>query len=326
MIILYLNFITFGNIINENVYFNNYDDETNEFFQNDSIRSQDYFEQHFDNIEWLKNNTFDPPVTEWYNTTEGDITDVNASLSPGVANYEVLGKEYNFTDILGIPQVGDWVNKTNPSSPIKPDTYIINEQGCRIEHYWDENANQTRNTPSAQWKRNFELPINMSDYIITSASLNATFNASVVTSGRDGIETPNDGVSQYANGDYARFYVLLSDMIGTHEYQVAYNQTRYLGQDSDPEIDSYADTFMNTVPEDILIAFLTTVLEYDNYNFTIILGIDLYCEDNNVNWDHDRWNYLIIRQVNLTFTYQKNIDKFTSVSWCQDGDKIIVKL
>ena len=322
IIILYLNFITFGNIINENVYSKNYNDETDEFFQNDSIRSQDYYEENFDNIEWLKNNTFDPPVTEWYNTTEGDITDVNASLSPGVANYEVLGNQYIFSDVSGTPQAGNWVDTFNPSFPVKPDTYIINEEGCRIEHTWDENVNQTRNTPSARWKRNIELPINMSDYFITSASISAKFNASVVTSpAHNGIETPADGIIPTATGDYARFYVLISDLDGNQEYQVAYNQTRDLGQDS-PPIPTYADTLMNSVPEDVLIAFLTSVLSYDNFNFSVILGIDIYCEDNIPGVDVDRWTYLIIREVNLTFTCQKKMDKFTSVSWCQDGDKI----
>jgi len=317
VIILYLNFITFGN---KNMYLNI--DETTEIIQDNNIRSHglvyDYYTQ-----EWLTNGNFTGGTDPWYNTTEGDTSDVNATSSPGVANFEVLGNSSVFSDVSGTPQVGDWTNISNPAFPIKPDTYIINEEGCRIEHTWHESVNQTRNTPSARWKRNIEMPVNMSDYIITSASLNATFNASVVTSPHiNGIDTPNDGISQFGIGDYARFYVLISDLEGIQEYQVAYNQTRYLGQDSNPEISYYTDTLMNTVPEDILIAFLTSVLAYDNINFSIILGIDLYCEDNEWGTDVDIWNYLIIREVNLTFTYEKKIDQFTSVSWNQVGNKI----
>ena len=273
--------------------------------------------------QWLKNPNFSDTIDPWFNRSEGDLTDVNATSTPGIANFEVLGDSYTFSNVSGVPQASDWGNISNPAFPVKPDSYIINEQGCRVEHTWDENENQTRNTPSARWKRIFELPINMSDYIITSASLNASFNASVETSpAHNGIDTPNDGISQFGIGDYARFYVLISDVDQNQEYQVAYNQTRDLGQDTGPEISNYADTLMNTVPEDILIAFLTSALVYDNFNFSIILGIDIYCEDNIANIDEDRWTYLIIREVNLTFTCEKRIDQLTSVSWNQIGDKI----
>ncbi len=274
-------------------------------------------------IEWLDNPTFETPITPWYNTTQGDASDIIATTDFDQANYKILGDSYIFSNLSGVPQVGDWMNIANPVFPVKPDNYIINEQGFRVEHVWDENVNQTRNTPSARVKRDIELPINMSNYIITSASFSATFNASVVTTPEhNGIDTPNDPTSDFATGDHATFYVLLSDVAGTQEYQVAYNQTVDLGQDSGPEIDSYPDTLMNSVPQDILIAYLTSILAYDNFNFSVILGIDIYCEDNNPAYDEDRWTYLIIREVNLTFTCEKKIDQFTSLSWNQIGDTI----
>ena len=36
---------------------------------------------------------------------------------------------------------------------------------------------------------------------------------------------------------------------------------------------------------------------------------DIYCEDNEVGADVDRWNSLIIRSFNLTFTYEKKINQ-----------------
>ncbi|GAH89310.1 unnamed protein product, partial [marine sediment metagenome] len=102
---------------------------------------------------------------------------------------------------------------------------------------------------------------------------------------------------------------------------VAYNKTSDLGQDS-PPISNYPNTFMENIPESVLINLLTTVLQNDYINFSIIVGMDIYCEDNEYGGDEDGWDELIIRSLNLTFTYEKKIDKFTSVSWCQDGDKI----
>jgi len=52
------------------------------------------------------------------------------------------------------------------------------------------------------------------------------------------------------------------------------------------------------------------------------LGIDLYCEDNEYNVDIDNWNMMIMRSFNLTFTYEKKVDQFTSVSWEQTGNQL----
>lgn len=114
---------------------------------------------------------------------------------------------------------------------------------------------------------------------------------------------------------------MISDIENNNEFQIAENQTTDLGQDS-PEVNNYSDTILNLVPQDVLISYLTTVLEEDNYNFTITLGIDIYCEDNEYNVDIDTWNSLIMRSFNLTFTYKKKIDQFTSVSFEQAGDQI----
>jgi len=47
----------------------------------------------------------------------------------------------------------------------------------------------------------------------------------------------------------------------------------------------------------------------------------IWCEDN-FGQDADNWTLLILKSVNLTFTYEKIIDQFTSVSWSQIGRKV----
>ena len=295
----------------------------NNTFKEDKVVIKPSETVSYTDVPWINNSQFDDPIEPWYPIIIGDTSDVDTSTSPNQANYNILGDSYTFSNLSGVPQAGDWINISNPIFSVKPDTYIINDQGFRVEHIWDENVNQTRNVPSARVKRDIELPINMSDYIITSASFSATFNASVVTTPEhNGIDTLNDPTSDFATGDHATFYVLFSDVVGTQEYQVAFNQTVDLGQDSGPEIDSYPDTLMNSIPQYILIAYLTSILAYDNFNFSVIMGIDIYCEDNNPGYDEDRWTYLIIREVNLTFTCEKKIDQSTSGSWAQDLDEV----
>jgi len=104
-------------------------------------------------------------------------------------------------------------------------------------------------------------------------------------------------------------------------YEVAYNQTVDLGKDSAGLTDTMPDTFMTTVSEEDLIFYLTSVLSSDFQNFTITLGVRIWCEDN---WwsDRDIWDSLLIKTCNLTFTYQKKIDRFTTASWNQIGNTI----
>ena len=325
--LLYISFTIPSKYGNKNVNFENPNDKTKRDFINDEIGSQGIVEDHYTE-EWLKNPTFDPPVTEWYNTTEGDVSDVNASLNNDQANYEILGDsgEIKIDDPFDDT---NWTRYNNPEFPVLPDTSQINSAGCYISHYWDESVNQTRNTPSVHWKRDIEMPVNMSDYIITSAKFEAIFNASVTVSPHDGggIDRPGDsGLDAVATGDYAKFYVLLSDVAGSQEYQIAFNNTGELGRDNQgpgsPAVPSYSDTQMNIVLEDVLINLLTAVLDSDDYNFTITVGINVYCEDNEYGADEDSWDSLIIRSLNLTFTYEKKIDQFSSLSWNQVGNKI----
>ncbi len=270
----------------------------------------------------------------WFSEIEGDESDISASISQGYANYVIIG-DSGIANIDSPLSDMDWTYFNNPEFPIEPEFHGINSAGCYVSHTWDEGEDQTLNTPSMHWKRNITMPVNMSDYEITSVSLEVIFNATVTAVGPNplqphiyGIERPGDytesnppSVPQFGIGDSATFYILISDVENNNVYQVAINKTTDLGQD-DPEVNNYTDTPLNVIPEELLISYLTSVLENDNFNFTITLGIDIYCEDNEYNVDIDVWDLLIIRSFNLTFTFEKRIDKLTTISWSQTGDKV----
>ncbi|MFW9900561.1 MAG: hypothetical protein ACFFDY_04665 [Candidatus Thorarchaeota archaeon] len=325
IIILYS--LLIPHIFSQNIF--NISDTSLDTFTNDNlgIAGQASFTK-----QWLNNTSFDAPIEPtWYPIygNLGDPSDVIALPDIGQVNYTVLGDsgikriDDTFNDV-------DWTAFNNPIYPIAPDVYGVNSSGCYVAHIWNENIDQSRNTPSMQWKRNITMPVNMSDYIITSASVEVIFNASVQALDHDGggIEVKGDytegnppTVPQFGIGDSATFYAQISDLDNSFPYPIASNKTTKLGQDS-PVIDSYPDTPMNSISEDLLKSYLTSVLSSDGYNFTITVGIDIYCEDNEYNVDIDNWRRLIIRSFNLTFSYERKIDQFTSVSWNQNADKI----
>jgi hypothetical protein len=280
-------------------------------------------EYHLNN-DWIDNPTFDGVGEPWESRIEGDSRDILGNIALGQANYEIIGDS-------GVKRIDDPLNDTdwtlygNPDLPILPNGLRnITERGCEVSHVWDEDVNQTHNRPSVRWKNTIEMPVDMRDYIITSASLQTIFNASVTVSPwwNGGIDREGDtGLDDYSTGDYTEFYVLLSDVEeGFPPVRVAYNHTGDLGRDGTSGI--YSDTPMDVVPKNVLKDILTSVLETDGYNFTITLGIDIYCEDNEEGVDIDSWDSLIIRSFNLTFSYEKKIDQLTSLSWEQVGDTI----
>ncbi len=286
---------------------------------------------------WYENPTFDDPIEPtWYSNLEGDQSDINATSGAGQVNYEILGETHTFSEISGTPNSStspNWYRFNNPEFPADPDNDYIDGEGCYADHYWYEEGDQA---PSVHWEKNVTMPLNMSDYIITSASLSAEVNATVtaypgsvnsVPQGY-GVEVYGDDTgpyqddnNQFFTGDYIRFYVLLSDLSKTKVYEAAYNQTVDLGKDSAGAYDNMTDTLMTPVSEENLIFFLTSVLSSDYHNFTITLGIRIWCEDN---WysDRDRWDEIYIKSCSLSFTYEKKIDQFSTISWGQDGDKI----
>ncbi|MFX1365454.1 MAG: hypothetical protein ACFE9Y_11115 [Promethearchaeota archaeon] len=284
---------------------------------------------------WYKNPGFDDPIEPtWYSKFEGDQSDINATSGSGQANYEILGETRTYSRINGTPTSTYWKNVTNPERPALPDFNEIDNYGCHVSHTWIDPDDPSQMV-SVHWDRNITLPVDMSDYFITSVSLSAEVNATVTTVGsgplyRGGVDVAGDSIDTASPDfakeyDYVRFYVLISDLEKNDVFEAAYNQTTNLGQDPvpGPSIPSISDTVIFTRPEESLISFLNTVLENDpnHESFTLSLGMRIFCADNGQG-DRDTWDSLRFKSCNFSFTYEKKIDEFTTGSWCQDGDKI----
>ena len=327
ILILLLLPITLGLILN-----NNYNPNP---IENELIKIS-AVELHNDK-PWLKNSNFNDTGSPWFWNVDGDSTDLSASISSGQADYEVGGDIRTFSEVSGTPTSADWTEFNHSVRPL-PLTHEINEFGCNVSHVYDEDSggpfpnsgDQTANLAAVLWKRNLTLPVDMSDYVITSATINAVVNGSADTD----IETPTDH-PPFAEGGYAslfdftRFYVKISDLNNIESYEIAYNKTLYLGQGYAGRRDyNYAtrntmeDTNMTSVDEDILIFALTQVLRHDNHNFTITLGIEVDSEDNYPGYELDVWYSLLIKSCDLTFTYEKKMDKSSAVSFSQIGNQI----
>ena len=280
--------------------------------------------------QWLKNNDFSSQ-DYWYLTKgdQGDNSTVNGTISGGNANYKIVGENSTFELLTGVFNSSSWVGWGNYSNGdyLQPDIVEVNTTGLYVYHYLDEtegvnNVGQVHNFPSVHFKKNISLPYDMSDYNITFTSLNVTFNASVDVN----VDTPGDVVDQFSIWDSATFYMEISDLERSYSFRIAEYKTTNLGQDIGPILD-ISDRELTYVSESDLITAFNLALQKDptHSNFTIILGIDIYCEDND--WspgDFDKWNALIFKGLNLTFNYERNVDKFSSVSWNQKGDTIPV--
>jgi hypothetical protein len=289
-----------------------------------SSSKEDYSDQ------WLENPSFDSPDESWFCTIQGDNSDVSGCLSDGKADFNILGDKHTFSLIADPPLALDWNEVDNPNFPNHPDIDEINADGCRVSHEWDDTT--AVQNPSVHWDRNVTVSVNMLDYEITSASIQAIVNATVDENldryydyyyGRLARTLPNEIVDTYGVGDYVKFYVLISDLEKSKVYEIANLQTEVIGNGAAPGIDYLFDTYMISVPEDVLKFYLSSVLNTDSHNFTVSLGIRLNIEDNVVTYyDLDTFNELIIKYLNLTFTYEKKIDQLTTISWNQIGDSI----
>ncbi|MHA1985363.1 MAG: hypothetical protein ACW98D_01875, partial [Promethearchaeota archaeon] len=284
--------------------------------------------------QWINNPTMESPIEPgwfWENGTEGDNSDVDANSTPNQADIRVLGEIKTFADIYGTPNSSTslgWEEFRNGDF-LLPDVSLIDDRGCYVYHFLDEGTGggQVYNYPSVHWKNNVSIADDMSDYNITSASIEVIFNASVDAN----VDTPNDPIDgtyidRFAIGDDVTFYVELSDLENSYSFRIGEFKSEYLGQNATgyPTILNITDTELNYIDEQDIISALEAVLEYDNHNFTIILGMDIYCEDNlgGGGGDKDEWDELIIKSFNLTFTYEKKIDPFTTISWNQIGNQL----
>lgn len=284
--------------------------------------------------QWIENPTMEAPIEPtwfWENGTEGDNSDVEATSSPGQADFRILGEEKTFSNLYGTPNSSTslgWIEVQNGDF-LLPDTSVINDSGCFVYHFLNENigGGQVFNYPSVHWKKNISLEEDISDYTITSASIEVFFNASVDSN----VDTPNDpfpgpDIDRFAIGDDVTYYVEISDLGNSYPFRIGEFKSEYLGQYNPgnyPAILNLTDRELNYVDEQDIIAALTSVLEADNHNFTITLGIDIYSEDNRGSpGDEDKYTALIIKSCNLTFTYIKKIDQSTKISWNQIGNQL----
>ncbi len=281
----------------------------------------------------INDSNFDLPLSSspWNKTNEGDSRDMNGAIVDAQTNSTVIGNQATFSLMNAPPQSGQWTQMYNPSyiAPLYPQWNGVNSPaidafGCRANHTWSEGANQA---PSVWWVRNVTTPVNMSDYVITSANISAVVNASVnrnvdvLNITLDNPEGVNPATPQGPPFDFVRFYVRIADLNLENIYECAYNRTSDLGwYNVTIPIDrtNMADTYLTTVSQDALIFYLNQVLAYDHYNFTIILGIDIYCADN-CNSDNDTFNMLRIKSASLNFTCQKKVDQYSAINWAETG-------
>lgn len=280
--------------------------------------------------QWLNNSYFDSQDL-WISSESGDNTDVDANISNGEANFIIIGEKRTFNNISGTPtnaSTQKWIAMKESELSVLPDDSGLDEYGFWAVNEYNENIDQSRNNPIIHWKRNVTMPVDMSDYIITSTDLSAFFNATADIN----LETPNDTLSDpggayAAEYDNARFFVLVSDLENLESYELAYNQTVDLGignwgRTGRGGQNNVSDTEMTPLEDDDLAFFLSRVLSRDNRNFTLTLGIDIYCEDNYGGLEIDTWYSLRILSCNLSFNYEKIIDQFTTVSWNQACEKV----
>ncbi|HEY0088439.1 MAG TPA: hypothetical protein VGB37_06325, partial [Candidatus Lokiarchaeia archaeon] len=187
-------------------------------------------------------------------------------------------------------------------------------------------------TVQVRWQKNFTMNVDMSDYIITSASLNAYINATVheMNGHADpgGIDRPGDFEAssgwQISTGDYAKFFVLISDLDKNREYEAVYYRTdevTNLGVNNGQQYDYLYDTKISPEHQEDLKFYLEQALNNDYRNFAITIGIEKFCEDN-FGTDDDMWDELLFKNLTLTFSYEKKIDKASIVSWKYEGKEI----
>lgn len=295
-------------------------------------------ETHTDQL-WNDNPTFTAPITKWYGSVNGDPSDAAVFTSSGEAKYEIIGESYEQQVLLNSETTADWIpfNKSDlvlvpQRSDIPGPYYGVDSEGAWCTHLWWEGdtGGQPKNTPEMHWKTNVSLGVDMSDYIITSVDFSAIINGTVDAN----VDTPGDTIArsgwpinQFEKYDFAQFYVEISTIdIGNipreiaelNTYRIAFNQTRLLGNEG---LSLYSiEGLIGEYGDQAIIDALTNVLANDpgHDEFCVVLGIYIYCEDNQANLDRDDWTELRFKNLNLTFDYVKRINQGTEVSWKQD--------
>jgi len=345
LIIILLIFSSFAFLLNTNSSLTSIETKNSiQVKEKGNLRSSAATSNSYTNIEWFDNPNFNG-ITPWTNHSEGDHTDVNATYSSGVANYEVMGNSGKFeliVDPTNDTEMDKWIATKVADDVIYPDFHTKNSEGFYASHSWNESkiGGSDNNTGSVRWIRQIEMPVNMSDYKITSASVEVEFNATVEAESEagnawndrnGGIEVPGDVTytDQDDTWDYAYFSAQISSEDNPQmKTLLTYNRTNQLGRDNAPPYDddvpaTIPDTDMTlNLGETLLISTLESALSFDDYNFTVYLGIDVFCSDNYPGVDVDNFTSLIIRSLNLTFTYEKIMNYGSALAWQQIGNMI----
>lgn len=269
-------------------------------------------------------------ASPWNSSLSGDLSDLNAKIENNQCNSTIVGDTRTISIVANFSQPGEWTAMQNPAFPAFPvwtgiPSYGNDSNGLWSNHSWVSAGGGLLQAPSINWGRNFSLPVNMSDYEITSVNISAVVNASVVALGTAaGLEinnTESQTPDDFVVGDYARFYVRVADLQRNKMYEIAYNRTSPdLGQDA-PQVTMQVDTKMTSVNEDLLKVYLTSSLSTDFRNFTIILGTDYWCELNKPS-DSDTWNMMRIKTFSLNFTFTKKISYNSYITWNETGYRI----
>jgi hypothetical protein len=291
-------------------------DTTNNDALNVHPSETDYY-----NTEWISNGDFSSGSSNWVSEVTGDSSDFNLAVSGGSANYGVQGNTGTFSLVenpLNNNSLGwHYINDPYFPSAAPPTSSSITPSGFKFQHYFREAYGQYTQLASRLWARDLTVSQNLSDYIITSASLTAYFNASV----NYDIDVKGDsGLTYQQSYDFARFFLLLFDPDKNTVFEAGYYHIDQLGKDSGSN--TMPDTALITFSSETLIYYLTSILNQDHQHFGIALGIRVYCEDNISPSDSDRWENLLFKRINLTFTYEKKINTQSTISWNQEAGVI----
>ena len=301
----------------------------NSFNINSPVLSQDtpaFWTREYKTAQWIENSDFNN-TDNWEYAYNGDTTDVNANIGIGAANFEIRGHSGTQQWIENNPLSGEWSGIENTDGIPVPEIDEMRSDGWYVRHRYVDNA--LNQSVKAQWQKNFTMDVDMSDYYITSASLEAWINGTVENQDADsgGIDRPGDtdissGILRMATGDFARFFILVSDLQHEREFEAVHYQTTDIGKDGPPAISELNDTKVTPVTEESLIFYLNQAFEKNSQEFALTLGISIWCEDSVYAMDRDFWNGLWIQNFTLTISYEKIINQFTSVSWEYKGNQL----
>ena len=324
LFILLLNgFVIFPFLTIKDPTFNTFN-QNSQFISLSSADSGIYIrEPHQD--QWIKNFNFNDNES-WISNLQGDLSDIGAEITNGEASFNIIGDNGSKTWVEDNPLSGDWVRIKNEDSVPLPQVSQLTPSGWYVQHrYVDNSLNQS---VKVQWEKDFSLDIDMNDYIITSASLEMWINgtAQAMNADNGGIDRPGDtagsGLIRIATGDFAQFFLKISDLEKHRSFEALHYQTSELGKDGSPGITELNDTLLVPVNEESLIFYLNEALKQNSTDFAVILGISVWCEDSVYPTDRDYWNGLRIKNFTLSFSYQKKINQFNSISWKYLGNQL----